>query len=69
MTAPGYTILPKRATKVVEGLTPPPEDLIKKRLADFEYVKLRELNQEGETEVLDGVTFTHKDSALNRLTS
>ena len=58
MTAPEYTPLPERAAKAVEGFIPP-EDLINQRVAHFASVKPRDADKDGDTEVLDGVTFTH----------
>jgi pimeloyl-ACP methyl ester carboxylesterase len=53
-----YTPLPDRAAKAIEGFLPP-EDLIAQRVAHFESIKPRGGDKEGDTEVLDSVTFTH----------
>jgi pimeloyl-ACP methyl ester carboxylesterase len=53
-----YSEVPGRAAKALEGFLPP-EDLIKQRVAEFAHVQPRESDKEGDTEVLDGVTFTH----------
>lgn len=53
-----YSELPERAAKVLENFLPD-EELIAKRVAEFEEVTAREPDAEGATEVLDGVVFTH----------
>lgn len=58
MAAPEYTSLPDRAAKAIEGFIPD-GDLIDQRTAHFASVKPRDPNKDGDTEILDGVTFTH----------
>ena len=58
MSTPQYSELPDRAKKVLETFLPP-EQLIDERAKYFEYVLPREGNKEGDTEVIDNVTFTH----------
>jgi hypothetical protein len=58
MEKPEYTPLNERATKAVENFQPPSE-LVAHRMAHFAHVAPRPDNKEGNTEVLDGVTFTH----------
>ncbi len=53
-----YTEVPERGRKAIEGFIPD-EERIKKRVQDFAHVKPREGDREGDTEVIDGVTFTH----------
>lgn len=55
---PVYTDLPARAAKAIEGFIPS-EEKISQRVAYFADVKPRPADQEGDQEVLDGVTFTH----------
>ncbi|KAK4940843.1 hypothetical protein LTR10_019115 [Elasticomyces elasticus] len=56
--APQYTELPERAQKAVDNFIPP-EALVEERARHFESVQPRSADQEGDTEVLDGVEFTH----------
>lgn len=58
MVTPEYTTVPARAAKALEGFLPP-EDLIRKRVAEFAHVQARESDKDGDTETLDGVTFAH----------
>lgn len=58
MAALEYTALNERAQKAIGGSIPP-EKLIDERAAHFASVKPREPDNEGDTEVLDGVTFAH----------
>ena len=58
MTTPEYTALNERAQKAIGGSIPP-EKRIDERTAHFASVKPREPDKDGDTEVLDGVTFTH----------
>lgn len=58
-TTPEYSEIPKRAAKILEGFFPD-EDAIAKRVAEFTDVVPREPDSDGDTEVLDGVTFTHR---------
>lgn len=53
-----YSKLPERAQKVVETLHPS-EEKISKLVEKFSHVKPRSADKDGDTEVLDGVTFTH----------
>ncbi len=53
-----YTPLSDRAQKVVNTFLPP-EDKIEAAIKKFSYVKPRSPDKEGDTEVLDEVTFTH----------
>ena len=55
---PQYTDLPERAAKAVEGFIPS-KDKIDARVAHFANVQSRPGDKEGDTEMLDGVTFTH----------
>ena len=55
---PSYSELPERARQAIGGFIPT-EELVAQRLAHFESVPLREGDKEGDTEVFDGVTFTH----------
>lgn len=58
MSLPDYSELPQRAQKVLETFLPP-EDKIAERLKHFEYVSARDPDVGGETEIIDGVIFTH----------
>jgi pimeloyl-ACP methyl ester carboxylesterase len=58
MEKPEYTPLNERAAKAVENFQLP-EGLVAKRIAHFAHVTPRAGNKEADTEVLDGVTFTH----------
>ena len=53
-----YTELPDRAAKAIEGFLPD-EDKVAARAKRFEHVKPRNEDKDGDTETLDGVTFTH----------
>jgi pimeloyl-ACP methyl ester carboxylesterase len=53
-----YSPLNERAQKAI-GSSMPPEQRIDERTAHFASVKPRQPDKDGETEVLDGVTFTH----------
>ncbi len=57
-TLPEYSELPERASKAIEGFIPS-EEKIKARVAHFADVQPRTPDKDGDTEVLDGVTFTH----------
>jgi pimeloyl-ACP methyl ester carboxylesterase len=59
LQTPQYSELPQRAQKAIEGFIPS-EELISKRVAHFSGVALRAPDEDGTTEVLDGVTFTHR---------
>ena len=58
MTTLEYTALNERAQKAIGGSIPP-EKRIDERTAHFASVKPREPDKDGDTEALDGVTFTH----------
>jgi pimeloyl-ACP methyl ester carboxylesterase len=58
MEKPEYTPLNERAAKAIKNSQPPAE-LVAQRIAHFAHVTPRPCNKEGDTEVLDGVTFTH----------
>ena len=58
MSMPEYTELPDRAKKVLETFLPP-EEKIAERVQYFAKVAPRQTDKEGDTEVIDGVTFTH----------
>jgi len=58
MAIPEYTPLPDRASKAIEGFIPT-DEVIDKRTAHYAHVKPRGLDKDGDTEVFDGVTFTH----------
>lgn len=53
-----YSDLPQRVAEMMENFLPD-EDLIAKRVAEIGEVPARPADQEGDTEVLDGVSFTH----------
>jgi pimeloyl-ACP methyl ester carboxylesterase len=53
-----YSELPERAAKIVPTLIPP-KDKIAAAVKKYSYVKPRQPDKEGDTEVLAGVTFTH----------
>lgn len=53
-----YSTLPERAQKIVENFMPP-HDKIEAAQKKFANVKPRPADKEGDTEELDGVTFTH----------
>ena len=53
-----YTELPDRAKKVLETFLPP-EDKISERAKHFSYVRPRDADKDGATEVIDRVVFTH----------
>ncbi|GAB3573173.1 alpha/beta fold hydrolase [Amycolatopsis endophytica] len=53
-----YSDLPERAAKILENFLPD-EALVAKRIAELGEVAAREADREGDTEVLDGVSFTH----------
>ncbi len=53
-----YSVIPERAAKVLENFFPD-EEVIGKRVAQFTDVEPREPAAEGDTEILDGVSFTH----------
>src|SRR5262245_27092523 len=55
---PEYSELPARAAKLLADLLPD-ETKIAARVAQFADVEPRPLDKDGDTEVLDGVTFTH----------
>ncbi|KIW26369.1 uncharacterized protein PV07_09469 [Cladophialophora immunda] len=58
MTVHQYSELPARAAQAIENFLPP-EDKIEQRARQFASVKPRRADVEGDTEQLDGVTFTH----------
>lgn len=58
MSGPEYTELPERAAKILENFLPPDEK-IGERMQYFAHVQPRAGDQEGDTEIIDGVTFTH----------
>ncbi|KAH8698723.1 alpha/beta hydrolase [Talaromyces proteolyticus] len=58
MSTPQYTEVPARAKKIIETFIPP-QDLIKEKSQNYASVEPRSEDKEGDTEVLDGVTFTH----------
>ena len=59
MSAPiEYTPLPERAASSIKGFIPS-EEAIDRRVLHFASVTAREEDKEGDTEVIDGVTFTH----------
>lgn len=53
-----YTPLPERAQKAIDGFIPS-EEKINERVAYFAKVEPRAPDKDGDTEVFDGVTFTH----------
>ena len=53
-----YTELPERAAKAIENFLPD-EDKVAKRAKSFANTKPRDADKDGDTEVLDNVTFTH----------
>lgn len=53
-----YSNLPQRAAEALEGFFPD-EELIAERVSAFRDVAPREMDAEGDKEVLDGVTLTH----------
>lgn len=55
---PQYSELPDRAEQAIHGFIPSDEE-IDRRVAHFADVEPRAPNQDGDTETLDGVTFTH----------
>jgi pimeloyl-ACP methyl ester carboxylesterase len=57
--APQYSELPERAKKAIEGFIPS-EEVISQRVAHFATVEPRARDKDGDTEVLDSVTFTHR---------
>ncbi|MBB5166315.1 alpha/beta fold hydrolase [Mycobacterium sp. AZCC_0083] len=57
-TALDYSEIPARARKVLEGFLPD-EAKIAPRVAHFADVQPRPFDQDGDTETLDGATFTH----------
>ena len=58
MAVPQYTDLPARAKKVIDDFIPR-DRLVEQRMIPFESVKPRKGDQDGGTEILDGLTFTH----------
>jgi pimeloyl-ACP methyl ester carboxylesterase len=58
MKTPEYTELPARAKEVLKTFLPP-EDKIEERVKHFAYVQPRPADKDGDTEVIDGVTFAH----------
>ena len=56
---PQYTDLPERAKKVLETFLPP-EHLIDERARYFSDVQPRAADEDGRTEMFDGVEFTHR---------
>lgn len=58
MAAPDYTDLPARVAEYIETFLPP-DDKIAERMKHFANVQPRAEDAEGDTEVIDGVTFTH----------
>ncbi|KAK5046899.1 hypothetical protein LTR84_007253 [Exophiala bonariae] len=62
MAAPSnlnYTALPPRAEEVVKGQIFLSDGAIREELARFRHIKPRTVNSEGDTEIIEGVTFTH----------
>ena len=59
MISPQYTELPERAQKAVDNFIPP-DALVEERAQRFSAVHPRAPDKEGDTESLDGVTFTHR---------
>ena len=59
MSVAEYTELPERAAKIMENFLPP-EDKIAVRLQQFSHVLPRAGDKVGDTEVIDGLTFTHR---------
>jgi pimeloyl-ACP methyl ester carboxylesterase len=53
-----YSVLPERAVEVLANFMPD-EELIATRVAKFRDITPRPMDKDGDTEVLDGVTFTH----------
>jgi len=53
-----YTELPQRAQRALETFVPD-EELVDRRAEEFADVEPREADHDGDTEVLDGQTFTH----------
>ena len=58
METPEYSDLPERASKAIQNFIPD-NDAIDRRTSHFADVTKREPDKDGDTEVLDGVTFTH----------
>lgn len=54
-----YTALPPRTAKLVEGRLFLSDEDLKDEVAKFRHVKPRSSNVEGDTEVIEGVNFTH----------
>lgn len=54
-----YTELPERAQRALEGFVPD-EERVDARAAEFADVQPRDPDQNGDTEELDGQTFTHR---------
>ena len=59
METPDYSAIPDRATSAMKGFIPS-EEKIKERLAYFADVRERPADKDGDEEVLDGITFTHR---------
>ena len=59
MSTLDYSKLPERAAKILETFLPP-EDKIQQRIEHFTYVQPRPEDKDGDTEVIDGVVFTHR---------
>ena len=59
MATPQYTELPTRAKKAIDDFIPR-DGLVEERMIPFESVKSRKGDQDGDVEVLDGLTFTHR---------
>ena len=58
METPDYSPLPERVAQISEGFLPS-EGKINTRAAEFASVVARKEDKDGDTEVIDGVTFTH----------
>ncbi|KAL2784553.1 Alpha/Beta hydrolase protein [Aspergillus keveii] len=58
METPEYTPIPERAAQAMAGFIPS-EESIDKKVAQFAHISPRDEDKEGDTEVIDGVTFTH----------
>lgn len=58
METPEYTAIPERASQAMSGFIPSDEK-INERVAHFTHVNPRKGDEDGDTEVIDGVTFTH----------
>ena len=68
MSSLQYTELPERAAKAIEGFLPS-EVKVAERTQKFANTPPRPADKEGDTEVLDGVTFTHHFISVSKRAS